>query len=134
VKHKSRGGADKQVVARLSDLGYELLKEVSHHWGQTFTGTVELLLRLEAERRGILVGGEIVKRSRGSAPPTPPASAPDPLHPLTAAPALPGPAETALFGLPDALSGLPVVMPDAPRQSLVTSLKSVDARFESGDL
>ena len=105
MRHKSRGGADKQVVARLSDLGYELLKEVSRSWGLTFAGLFEVLLRQEAERRGILVGGEIVRRAPVPAPavaPAPPVSV-KPASLVSVVPASPGPCETAMFGLDDPL-------------------------------
>lgn len=100
MRHKSRGGADKQVVARLSDLGYDLLKEVSRSWGLTFAGLFEVLLRQEAERRGILVGGEIVRRAP-AVPATPTSVAPKSL--VAAVSALPGPCETVMFGLDDPL-------------------------------
>lgn len=129
---RTREGADNQVVARLSDLGLALLKEVTRHWGLTYAGLFEMLLRLEAERLGILVRGKIVQKTQAPAD-GPEPSAQMPSAPSPAASGLSGPAETAMYGLPDALSGLPVVLPDAPRQSLVASLKDDDAPIESDD-
>jgi hypothetical protein len=100
-----------QVNVRVSPVAVELFKEIGRRWGLNQGGTFETLVRREAERIPAIF--EAVQHRLALAPPVP-------LPPST--PLLPGPLEAAVFGLPTALEGLPVVLPDAPRRSLVSSV------------